>query len=219
MPFLSEMSFLPDTATLVAYSIACFILFVTPGPDMSFFLAKTVQGGRSAGIAAMAGATAGNVVHSLAAAFGLSALIAASASAFTAVKVIGALYLLWMAYEAIRHGSALNLAGAEGGAPSLRRTFLHGVAVNLTNPKVVLFYLTFLPQFVAAGDPHAQGKLFFLGIYFVVFAFPLAVGLILIAERFIGLLKRNPRLMRAIDYSFAGVFGFFAVQVLRTQSR
>lgn len=216
---MPDFTFIPDSATMIAYSIACFILFVTPGPDMSFFLAKTVQGGRSAGIAAMSGACFGNLVHSLAAAFGLSALIAASATAFTAVKVIGALYLLFMAYEAIRHGSALNLAGVDPRPLSLRKTFLQGIAVNLTNPKIVLFYLTFLPQFVVAGDPHAQGKLFFLGIYFVVFALPLAIGLILIAERFIEALKRNPKVMRGVDYAFAGVFGFFAIQVLRTQSR
>lgn len=213
------MTFIPDSATMVAYSLACFVLFITPGPDMSFFLAKTVQGGRQAGIAAMTGASFGNIVHSLAAAFGLSALIAASATAFTAVKIIGALYLLWMAYDAIRHGSALTIAREAGKPPSFGRTCLQGLGVNLTNPKIVLFFLTFLPQFVAASDPHAAGKLLFLGIYFVVFAFPLAVGLILVAERFIALLKNNPRLMRAVDYAFAGVFGFFAIQVLRTQAR
>lgn len=213
------LPFLPDGSTMIAYSIACTILFITPGPDMSFFLAKTVQGGRKAGIAAMSGACVGNVVHSLAAAFGLSALIAASASAFTAVKIIGALYLLWMAYDAIRHGSALNLANADTKPPALSRTFVQGIAVNLTNPKIILFFLTFLPQFITAGDPNAQGKLFFLGVYFVVFAFPMAIGLILVAERFIGALKRNPGMMRVMDYAFAGVFGFFAAQVLRTQSR
>ncbi len=213
------MNFLPDSSTMIAYSLACFVLFITPGPDMSFFLAKTVQGGRRAGIAAMGGACAGNLVHSLAAAFGLSALIAASTTAFTAVKIIGALYLLWMAYDAIRHGSALSLAGAEAEPPSLRKTFVMGVGINLTNPKVVLFFLTFLPQFIAAGDPHAAEKLFFLGVYAVVFMTPFAVALILVAERFIDLLKRNPKLMRGVDFAFAGVFGFFAVQVLRTQSR
>lgn len=213
------MTFLPDTPTMITYSIACFILFITPGPDMSFFLAKTVQGGRKAGIAAMTGACTGNLVHSLAAAFGLSALIAASATAFTAVKIIGALYLLWMAYDAIRHGSALNLANADQQAPSLRKTFVMGIGINLTNPKVVLFFLTFLPQFIAAGDPHAAGKLFFLGIYAVLFMTPFAVALILVAERFIDMLKRNPKIMRGVDYAFAGVFGFFAVQVLRTQNR
>lgn len=213
------MTFLPDNATLISYSIACFILFVTPGPDMSFFLAKTIQGGRRAGIAAMSGASFGNLVHSLAAAFGLSALIAASATAFTLVKLVGALYLLWMAYDAIRHGSALNIAREDGQEISVRKTFIQGLGVNLTNPKIILFYLTFLPQFVSASDPHAESKLLFLGVYFVVFALPLAVMLILVAEKFIETMRRNPQLMRAIDYSFAGVFTFFAVQVLRTQGR
>lgn len=219
MPLLESMTFLPETSTMIAYSLACFVLFITPGPDMSFFLAKTMQGGRRAGIAAMSGASFGNLVHSLAAAFGLSALIAASATAFTIVKVIGALYLLWMAYDAIRHGSALNIERSGADQLSVSKTFLQGLGVNLTNPKIILFYLTFLPQFVAASDPYAQGKLLFLGIYFVVFALPLAVMLILVAERFIETMRRNPKVMRAIDYSFAGVFTFFAVQVLRTQGR
>lgn len=215
----ATLTFLPDAQTLLTYSIACFILFITPGPDMSFFLAKTVQGGRQAGIAAMSGACVGNLVHSLAAAFGLSALIAASATAFTVVKVIGALYLLWMAYEAIRYGSALSITGETVAAPSLRKTFMMGIGINLTNPKVVLFFLTFLPQFIVAGDPHAAEKLFFLGVYAVFFMTPFAVALIFVAERFIDLLRRNPKIMRGVDYLFAGVFGFFAVQVLRTQSR
>ena len=143
MSALQSLTFLPDSATMISYSIACFILFVTPGPDMSFFLAKTMQGGRRAGIAAMSGASFGNFVHSMAAAFGLSALIAASATAFTAVKVIGALYLLWMAYDAIRHGSALNIERSDGKEISVHRTFVQGLGVNLTNPKIILFYPTF----------------------------------------------------------------------------
>ena len=213
------MTFLPDTPTLLAYSLACFVLFITPGPDMSFFLAKTIQGGRRAGIAAMSGASLGNLGHSLAAAFGLSALIAASPTAFTAVKVIGALYLLWMAWDAIRNGSALNIAGGDVQQLPVVKTFLQGLGVNLTNPKIILFYLTFLPQFVSPGDPHAQGKLLFLGFYFVAFAMPLAIGLILIAERFITTMRKNARLMRAIDYSFAGVFSIFAGQILLTKGQ
>lgn len=213
------MTFLPDQATMMAYSLTCFVLFITPGPDMSFFLAKTVQGGRQAGIAAMSGASVGNLGHSLAAAFGLSALIAASATAFTVVKIVGALYLLWMAFDAIRNGSALNIAAGDGQGLSLGKTFLQGLGVNLTNPKIILFYLTFLPQFVAADDPHAQGKLLFLGFYFVVFALPLAVALILVAERFIETMRRNPKIMRAIDYSFAGIFSIFAIQILLTKGR
>ena len=213
------MTFLPDAAVLLAYSLACFVLFITPGPDMSLFLAKTMAGGRRAGLAAMLGAMAGCCVHTLLAALGLSALLAASATAFTILKILGALYLLWLAVDAVRHGSALNLREAGPGEVSVRRTFLLGVGVNLTNPKIVLFFVTFLPQFVNADDPHAADKLVFLGLYFIAFSAPLAALLILGAERVVALLKSRPRVMRAIDYTFAGLFGAFALKILTTQER
>lgn len=213
------MTFVPDASVLFAFTLAGFVLFVTPGPDMSLWLAKTIAGGRPAGIAAATGTQLGCIVHSLLVAFGLSALIAASPTMFLALKIVGALYLLWLAVDAVRNGSSLNVAA---GAPQGARVWRHlalGFTVNLSNPKVVLFFLTFLPQFVDAHDPHAAGKLLFLGIYFVVLSYPLAVLLILAAERLIGGLKRAPRLLRAIDWLFAGVFSAFAIKVLAAQSR
>jgi threonine/homoserine/homoserine lactone efflux protein len=213
------MTFLPEPGVLVAYSVACFALFITPGPDMSLFLAKTVAGGRRAGLASMAGALTGCCVHTLLAALGLSALLAASATAFTILKVVGALYLLWLAVDAVRHGSALNVNAERGANVSVWHTFLLGVGINLTNPKVVLFFVTFLPQFVQAGDPHAAEKLVFLGLYFVAFSAPLAVAMILLAERVITLLKSRPRLLRGIDYAFAGLFSAFALKILAASGR
>ena len=212
------MTFLPDTSTLLAYTVACLVLYITPGPDMSLMLARTLQGGRKAGLASMFGASAGCLVHSAAAAFGLSAIIAASATLFTAMKIIGALYLLWLAYEAIRHGSALRIDGGTDSAPSAQATFWVAVGTNITNPKVVLFFLTFLPQFIAGSDPYAAQKLFFLGAYFVAFSIGAGFLMVLVAERFIHAMKASPKVMRAIDYTFAGVFGFFAVHVLRTEA-
>jgi threonine/homoserine/homoserine lactone efflux protein len=213
------MTFLPDAAVLVAYSVACFVLFITPGPDMSLFLAKTVSGGRKAGIAAMLGAQAGCCVHTMLAALGLSALLAASATAFLVLKMVGGLYLLWLAVDAIRHGSALNVRREAGTQVSVWRTFVLGVGVNLTNPKVVLFFVTFLPQFVSAGDPYAAQKLVFFGLYFVLFNLPLCALMVLGADRVLALLKRRPRVMRAIDYTFAGIFGAFAVKILAMPGR
>src|SRR4051812_32554758 len=142
-PESPQMTFLPDPAVLAAYTLACFVLFVTPGPDMSLFLARTLSGGRRAGLAAMLGAMAGCSVHTLLAALGLSALLAASATAFGVLKTVGALYLLWLAFAAVRHGSALDVAPGRAGTVPLWRTFWLGVGVNLTNPKVVLFFVTF----------------------------------------------------------------------------
>ena len=186
---------------------------------MSLFLAKTVAGGRRAGIAAMTGASLGNVVHSVLAAFGLSALIAASPTLFLALKVVGAIYLLWLAVDAVRNGSSLNVRAEQPKRVALWSTLALGLTVNLTNPKVVLFYLTFLPQFVDAHDPHAAGKLLFLGIYFVVLAYPARRAADPGRRAGRGGLKSRPRLLRAIDWLFAGVFGAFAVRILATQAR
>jgi len=213
------MTFLPDTSTLLAYTLACFVLYFTPGPDISLMFAKTLQGGRSAGMASMFGACTGCMVHSAAAALGLSAIIAASATLFTIMKILGALYLLWLAFDAIRHGSTLRLETAGGKPPSTWATFVMGLGTNITNPKVILFFLTFLPQFITAGDPHAAQKLFFLGAYFVVFTIIASFFLLLVVERFLKLLKSNPKILRVIDYVFAGVFGSFALLVLRQQTR
>jgi threonine/homoserine/homoserine lactone efflux protein len=213
------MPFLPDASVMLAFSLACLVLFITPGPDMSLWLAKTVAGGRPAGIAAATGTQLGCIAHALLAAFGLSALIAASPAMFLALKIIGAIYLLWLAVDAVRNGSSLNVATGTPQLAHVWRNLALGFTVNLSNPKVVLFFLTFLPQFVDADDPHAAGKLLFLGIYFVVQSYPLAVLLVLGAGRLVDGLKRRPRVLRAIDWLFAGVFSAFAVRILTTQGR
>jgi threonine/homoserine/homoserine lactone efflux protein len=204
------MTFIPEFSVLATYSLACFILFATPGPDMSLFLARTMSGGRKAGIASMLGASFGCLIHTVLAAVGLSAVIAASPNAFLVIKVVGALYLAWLAVDALRNGSALNVRTEGLRETPFLRTFWTGVMINLSNPKVVLFFVTFLPQFVSAADPYAAQKLAFLGVYFLIFTMPLCVLMILGAESVVESLKRQPRIMRMIDYAFAGIFGAFA---------
>jgi threonine/homoserine/homoserine lactone efflux protein len=211
------MSFLPDLAILLAYSLACVVLFITPGPDMSLFLAKTIAGGRSAGIAAFTGASLGCVVHSLLAAFGLSALIAASPAAFLALKIVGAAYLLWLAVDAVRNGSSLNVRTQEERRGALWPTFALGVTVNLTNPKVVLFFVTFLPQFVEARDPAASQKLFFLGAEFIVISIPLMIATVYFAQWIADAFRKTKWVERALNWGFAAVFTTFAAVILTAQ--
>jgi threonine/homoserine/homoserine lactone efflux protein len=169
-------------------------------------------------MAAMLGTQTGILIHTTLVALGLSALLAASATAFLVLKIVGAGYLLWLAVDAIRNGSALNIEAsqAQRGEP-LVRAWGKGLAVNLLNPKVIMFFVTFLPQFVSVGDPSAAAKLVFLGIVFVVIATPIDVVLIVWAARLAAMLKRAPRVMRAIDWLFAGVFGAFAMRLIFTQ--
>jgi len=208
------MAFVPDLNVMLAYAAAAVILVITPGPDMTLFLGQTLTGGRARGIAAYLGASAGLVVHTMLAAFGLSALLAHSAAAFGVLKMAGVAYLLWLANHALRHGSALTLA-PRGAAPQpIGQVFLMGVGINLLNPKIIMFFLTFLPQFVSASDPDAGAKLMFLGLYFIVLAVPICMVLIVAADRFTAAIRRSPKVMRAIDYLFASLMGAFAVRLL-----
>ncbi|MCB1509000.1 MAG: LysE family translocator [Hyphomicrobiaceae bacterium] len=213
------VQFLPSLETLAAYTLAVVVLTITPGPDMTLFLGQTVSNGRMAGFASMAGASTGMIVHTLFAAFGLSALLRASPEAFTLLKWIGAGYLLFLAVDAIRKGAGLTQDPATMKRTSLGRAFRKGLLINLLNPKIILFFVTFLPQFVAASDPHAGGKLVFLGLWFLVIATPLVVPMILAAERIAGFLKSSKRATRIFDWSFAGVMSAFAVKLLLTQAR
>jgi threonine/homoserine/homoserine lactone efflux protein len=210
--------FIPDLPVLAGFVIASIVLGLTPGPDMTLFLSKTVSHSRQAGFAAASGALSGVIVHTVLVAVGLSALLAASTTAFTILKIVGALYLAWLAYDAIRNGSALSL-NRQGGQERLASVYWKGVLVDLLNPKVIVFFVTFLPQFVSASDPAAAEKMLFVGFYFVALNIPLLMLLVLGARKLTATLKARPRILRVIDYVFAGVFGAFAVTILRAQSR
>jgi threonine/homoserine/homoserine lactone efflux protein len=92
--------------------------------------------------------------------------------------------------------------------------YLMGLAINLLNPKIILFFVTFLPQFVSAADPAAGLKLFFLGLYFIALAVPICVTLVFAAQRFTSAVRRSPRVVRTIDWLFFGLMGAFAAKLL-----
>ncbi|GAB4576846.1 MAG: LysE family translocator [Roseibium sp.] len=208
------MTFIPDLTTLAAFTAAALVLTVTPGPDMTLFMAKTLTQGRAAGLAAVFGAGVGLVVHTVLAALGVSALLSASEMAFLLLKIVGAGYLIWLAYQAIRHGSSFSLEAVETRKEPFHRVWLQALGVNILNPKIVLFFVTFLPQFVQVGDPDAVGKLLFLGFYFVCLGMPLCALMVLGASAFARFLKSSPKIMRGFDWAFAGIMGTFALKLL-----
>jgi threonine/homoserine/homoserine lactone efflux protein len=210
--------FVPTLPVLAAYALASVILGLTPGPDMTFFLSRTIVQSRAAGLAAFAGASTGLIIHTILVAAGLSVLLAASVTAFTILKIVGAGYLAWLAFDAIRNGSALSLERKATAEP-LRAVYLKGLMVNLLNPKVIIFFVTFLPQFVSPVDPEAARKLLFLGLLFTAINIPVCVGLILFADRIARLLGRSAKITRFVDYLFATVLGAFAVKLIFTETR
>ncbi len=210
--------FVPDLPVLAGFILASIVLGLTPGPDIPLFLSKTVSHSRRAGFAAASGALSGVVVHTVLVAVGLSALLAASTTAFTILKIVGALYLAWLAVDAIRNGSALSL-NRQGVTETLSSVYMKGVLVDLLNPKVIVFFVTFLPQFVSPTDPEAAKKLLFLGLFFTAVNIPVCAALVLSADAIARLLGRSAKITRIVDYLFAGVLGAFAVKLILTPSR
>ena len=220
------LEFVPDSATIVQFAIATFIIAITPGPDMTLFVGRALAQSRAAGFACMLGAMTGIMLHTAMVALGLSALIVASPEAFLADRlpgqedeIGGAGYLVFLAWQAISKGSAFAPEKQAGQPRSLSRNWLTGLTINLMNPKIILFFMTFLPQFVSAGDPHAPGKLFFLGMLFIPLSLPVTVPMVLAADGFSKLLRKSPRVTRVVDYLFAGVFSAFALKILTAQAR
>ena len=211
--------FIPDLSVILAFAVAAFILTITPGPDMALQLSRAINYGRAHGIVSVLGAVTGIAVHTSLAALGISILIVAAPTLFLALKIAGAVYLLWLAWQAIRQGGGLRITGPAKRPPTLWESFATAVGINLLNPKVVLFFVTFLPQFVTADDPDAPGKLFFLGIEFIVVSVPFTVGFVFAAEWIAKAFTKNRWIERAINWGFAGIFATFAAVILTAQAR
>lgn len=212
------MTFVPDLSVLLAFTVAAVVLILTPGPDMMFYMSRTLMRGRKAGVAAVLGASSGIMVHAILALFGVAALLAASETAYLVLKVIGAGYLFWLAIHAIRRGSSFSTETAVPSTQPLRQVWLQGLGINLLNPKIALFFMTFLPQFVSADDPAATGKLLFLALYFIVLGFSGCMAIMLGASAFSRFLKRSPRAMRIFDWTLAGLMSTFAVRLLASRA-
>ncbi|KVH40744.1 lysine transporter LysE [Burkholderia cepacia] len=151
------------------FVLAVFLLNVTPGPDTAYIVGRSVAQGRGAGLMSAFGISAGCCVHALACAFGLTALLAASAAAFTVIKLVGAAYLIYLGVRMIIAKQAAEPSGkaAAQAAKPLRQLFMQGFWTNVLNPKVVLFFVSFFPQFVSADSPHKAWAFLTLGGVFV----------------------------------------------------
>ncbi len=211
--------FIPDLSIIIAFGVATLVLAITPGPDMAFFISRTVNFGRPHGVAAVAGAITGLLAHTMLAGFGISLLLLAAPTAFFVLKVIGALYLLWLAIEAVRTGGGISLQGNSAKIPTLKQSFIKGVGINLTNPKIILFFVTFLPQFVSERDPNASGKLLFLGLEFLLLSIPVVLSIIWMAQWIGETLTRSPCAQRLLNWSFAAVFATFALTILTLEGK
>ncbi|MDD5480075.1 LysE family translocator [Rhodoferax sp.] len=169
---------MPDTPQLLLFIAAGWLLNLTPGPDVLFIVSSALRHGVRAGLVAALGITAGCFVHIFAAALGISALLATSATAFTVLKWVGALYLLYVGLQLVfsKPSSAMHSIAAHAittGVTSQKSVFFKGFWTNVLNPKVALFFLAFVPQFIAPDAPHKTLSFVLLGVLFNLNALPI----------------------------------------------
>jgi RhtB (resistance to homoserine/threonine) family protein len=155
---------------------ACIVLNITPGPDTFYILGRSMAQGRAAGMASVLGIAAGTVVHTLAAALGVSALLAASASAFMVIKFAGAAYLVYLGIRMILTRASAVPIPTSFSSSGFAAIFRQGFLTNLLNPKVALFFLAFVPQFIAPGADNKGLYFVLLGVLFNLNSIPVIVG-------------------------------------------
>lgn len=195
---------MPSLTTLLLFLSASVALLVIPGPAVTFIVARSVQHGRSAGLVSVLGVHAGSVVHIAAAAFGLSALLASSAIAFSVVKYVGAAYLIFLGIRQLRRPKEDPEAPTPEPAPAWR-LFRQGAVVNILNPKTAIFFLAFLPQFVDPSRGPVWTQVIVLGLVFTAMGM-LSDGAYALAAGAIGnRVRGSARVRRLIDRVSGGV--------------
>ena len=178
---------------------AALLLNLSPGPDIAFILGHTVRGGARAGTAAMLGIWTGAFGHVVLAALGLSAVVAASALAFSVLKWVGVAYLVWIGLQGLLSKGGPFVANSPKGGASLRATFRQGVLIDLLNPKVALFFVAFLPQFVVADAGPVWAQLLLHGSLIIAVAATIEPPLVLRGDRLTRRLRESRALGRWLD--------------------
>jgi threonine/homoserine/homoserine lactone efflux protein len=186
---------MPTLETLIVFTAAAFVLTASPGPSNLYVLARSVSQGYRAGLVAALGLAAGGLVHVAGAALGLAALFHHSAMAFTILKYVGAAYLVWLGIQCFRDGSAATPVKPAAPRP-LGRIFRESVLVEMLNPKVALFFLAFLPQFVDPTAGPIVWQTLILGLIVTAIALPCDVAVAVLSARIAGLLRRRPVWMK-----------------------
>ena len=184
-----------DPEVLIPFVVASAILVAIPGPAVLYIVSTGIARGRGSALASMAGIESGAMVHVLAATVGLSALVTSSALAFSVLKYAGAAYLILLGIRTLRAGAVVELAPRAG--VSNLRSYGRGVVVNVLNPKVALFFLAYLPQFVDPGRGSVAFQLLTLGLVFVTVAILIDSAYALSSGTIGSLLQRRPSFSRA----------------------
>ncbi len=216
---------MPDTTQLLVFIAAGWLLNLTPGPDVLYIVSQALRSGVRAGVVAALGIVSGCFVHVFAAALGVGALLATSATAFTVLKWVGAAYLVWMGLRLLLvRGAGGSVVPAAGTLPALPRTSLwrvyrQGFLTNVLNPKVALFFLAFVPQFIAPGTENKVQVFLLLGLLFNINSLPISFGYAWLAgwaSRRVGAVQRT---LHWLDKAAGAMFIGFGLRLAMAENR
>ena len=212
---------MPDMSTLALFAVAAVTLLVIPGPAVLYIVTRSVDQGRAAGLASVCGVHVGTLVHVAAAALGLSALLVSSATAYHAVRWLGAAYLIWLGVRRLlaRDEDAPATPGPGARRRGLGRIFAQGVVVNVLNPKTALFFLAFLPQFVDVSSGSVPLQVVVFGVAFVLLGLVSDGTYALLASTGSGWLRRRRGVARTSRLVSGGVLISLGVTTALAGSR
>lgn len=183
-----------DFANFTAFLVATLVIAIVPGPDMAFIVSRSVAEGKKVGIATAFGMQVGVMFHILLSAFGLSAILMTSALAFQIVKYIGAMYLIYLGIQTIRDKKGINISIQENQG-GIWKAFWQGAITDIFNPKVALFFLTFLPQFINPDMGNTFFQFIFLGVVFGLLSLTIDICYSIIASSIRNVLTKNKTAM------------------------
>ena len=195
------------------FFLAAVLLNLSPGPDIAFILAQSARGGRRSGFAAMFGIWTGALGHVVMAALGLSAVLATSAVAFSVVKWLGAGYLIWLGISALRSKGGTFEGEKIKVSASIFPIYRQGLIVGLANPKVAVFFLAYLPQFVVVGAGPIWAQLFLHGLLIIAVAALIEPPLVITGDKLTGILRRQPKIALWMDRSLGTIFVALGVKL------
>lgn len=207
---------MPAIETLITFFAASVLLALAPGPDNLFVLTQSALRGRAAGIAVTFGLCTGLIGHTAAVSLGLAALFAASSMAFTVLKLCGAAYLLWLAWQAFR-ASSTGMESREQELLSNSQLYRRGILMNITNPKVSIFFLAFLPQFVDPSKGAVSLQMPVLGGVFILATILVFGGIALLAGLIGEWLNRSPGVQKVMNRLTGVVFTGLAIRLAIAQ--
>ena len=205
---------------IVNYTVfftSCLILHITPGSDTMYILGKSMSEDKKTGVASVLGISTGVLIHTVLAAFGLSIILAKSATAFNTVKYMGAAYLVYMGIKTIMNKKTLFMKNEAGEKEKIKKVYFQGVITNVLNPKVALFFLAFLPQVIDINNSYGVIPFLLLGLSFFITSSLYGIILALFASSAAGIITKKPGTSQIMTKISGCIYIFLGLSLLKAK--